>query len=674
MLPMLVFWNPQERRLRALWRLLVQLALVGILIRTARGMLVVESLPAPFSDPHVLRSSVALLGILTAGWLAARFVDRRAFADFGLRLDRAWWIDFGFGLALGASLMGGIFATEWSLGWVTIVGSFHNAHPEQPFVAGFAVRSLLFLLVAVLEEFESRGYQLRNLAEGLHVRSVGPRASLAIAWLLSSAVFGLGHAGNPNATAVSTLGVGLAGVLLGLGFVLTGRLALPMGLHLTWNLFQGNVFGFPVSGLSLSDVTVLAIHQAGPERWTGGPFGPEAGLVGIGAELAGSALIVLWVRWRQGTLALDASLALFRDRRLELASTAAVPDTEQGAPPTPPASLLPPPLGPRVSVTLGALTPPWGTPGLALRAGLALAVVAGTVACVLSLPLGPPALRWAAPGVFLAALAATVVHRLTGRPRPAWTLAATALATALILATPFSTALLAACRQLPPLRMPSFPDFLSLFLLDFVGGGLVDEFLKAIPLLALLLLARRGSARGERIGLRGPLDGIALGAASGLGFAVAALLGAGLPPVVEGVRTGLGLSGLGGVGSMISRTLGPAAGHVASSAYFGYFLGLEARFPSTTARRIGTGYLAAAALHALWNAASVFPPVMLAVAPVCYVWLAATIIRAREISGGAAPGPPESAATEGLPTPALKTPKAPAELPDLRSSGRPPAP
>jgi membrane protease YdiL (CAAX protease family) len=204
--------------------------------------------------------------------------------------------------------MTGIFLLQLAAGWVTVTGSFVTTNGGAFFPAILAP-VVLFVCVGFYEELVSRGYQLTNLAEGLNGVGVGPGGAIVLAWILSSSLFAVLHLSNPNASALGTLNIFLAGMMLGTGYVLTGQLAIPIGLHVTWNLFQGNVFGFPVSGLDLTGATFIATRQAGPALLTGGPFGPEAGLIAPAAMAVGVGLIALRVRRRTGKLGLHLPLA-----------------------------------------------------------------------------------------------------------------------------------------------------------------------------------------------------------------------------------------------------------------------------------------------------------------------------------------------------------------------------
>ena len=320
---MRLFFDERAGRLRAPWRLLLQYLIYTVAISLFVDLLATALLVAgPGSsgglDTSVLAGSpllplisgvAGLGGALLSVWLAGRFLDRRAFAEYGLHLSRGWWLDLFFGMALGALLMTAVFVVELGLEWVTVTGVFESGLPGTPFGPALLVPAVLFLCVGFYEELVSRGYQLRNAAEGLNLPGVGPRGAVLLAWALSSAFFGYLHSANPNATPLSTIIVALAGLMLGFGYVLTGELAIPIGLHVTWNFFQGAVFGFPVSGLNIAGATFLSIDQGGPALWTGGPFGPEGGLLAPAAMAVGILLTALWVRLRRGEVAVHAPLA-----------------------------------------------------------------------------------------------------------------------------------------------------------------------------------------------------------------------------------------------------------------------------------------------------------------------------------------------------------------------------
>jgi uncharacterized protein len=312
-------------RVRALWRLLIQFfafrVLVGLvfnalLVALVLGGSVGRAKSGGLDDPGFpdavvpLASGVAgLVGAVLTVWLAGRFLDRRPFSDFGFHLGPGWWLDLLFGMVLGALLITTVFLVELGMGWVEVVGAFETFETGASFAPSVLLPVLMFVCVGFYEETVFRGYQLKNAAEGLNYPALGPRGAVLIAWLLSSAFFGVLHANNPSATLLSTLNIILAGLLLGFGYVLSGELAIPIGLHITWNLFQGAVYGFPVSGFGPFGATFLATAQTGPDLWTGGSFGPEAGLLAPAIMLLGISLIALWTRLRTGKISLHSPIA-----------------------------------------------------------------------------------------------------------------------------------------------------------------------------------------------------------------------------------------------------------------------------------------------------------------------------------------------------------------------------
>ncbi len=325
----------EERRFRMIWRLVLQsivmlafVLIVSLIIGIGVGVayaLGLGELDFSFADPAsasaVLVQNPVFLSISSMGTtiaivgsvvIAAWLFDRRPLADFGLRLDGPWWRDLAFGLLLGALLMGGIFAVELALGWLAIDG-FMVSRVGLPIVPLLLAGALTFLSVGIYEEVLFRGYYLPNLAQGLNkLKFLAAPATTWIAWLVTSGVFGLAHASNPNATLISSLNIAVAGILLGVGYILTGRMGVPIGVHITWNYFQGYVFGLPVSGNPPSG-SIIAITQLGPDIMTGGPFGPEAGVIGLIAIALGVGLTVLYVKFTEGEVHLHLPIAAPRE-------------------------------------------------------------------------------------------------------------------------------------------------------------------------------------------------------------------------------------------------------------------------------------------------------------------------------------------------------------------------
>jgi hypothetical protein len=292
------FMSADEPRLRAGWRLLIQtmilvlvggclsILLVGILVALDPTLLTATANLAP---EYMLLAVIAEAFTFTVSiFLARRFLDKRSIESLGLKLDGRTILDLLVGIGITFLQMGSIYLLMSGLGWLTFQGFAWQFDPLGLVLRNTFLFFLIFLGVAWSEELLSRGYHLQTLASGLN-----------LFWgaIISSAVFGALHLGNPNATWVSAAGIFLAGLFFAYGYLRTRQLWLPIGMHLGWNFFEGVGFGFPVSGLDIYPLT--RIQVTGPEVWTGGPFGPEAGLIVIPALLLGSALIYLYTLQRK---------------------------------------------------------------------------------------------------------------------------------------------------------------------------------------------------------------------------------------------------------------------------------------------------------------------------------------------------------------------------------------
>jgi membrane protease YdiL (CAAX protease family) len=145
------------------------------------------------------------------------------------------------------------------------------------------------MMAAFMEEILFRGILFRWIEE-----FAGSWAALAI----TSALFGLAHILNPNATWFSSLAIAVeAGLLLGGAYMLTRSLWLPIGLHAAWNFTQGEIFGVPVSGGAVHGL--LKSRLTGPALLSGGGFGLEASLIALVIATA-AGICFIWLAVRRG--------------------------------------------------------------------------------------------------------------------------------------------------------------------------------------------------------------------------------------------------------------------------------------------------------------------------------------------------------------------------------------
>ena len=294
-----VFINPADDRLRAGWRLLVHFFILAASL-VAFGVIVsplfIWAERQGFSFLFI-NSLVALGGITISVILARRFVDQRSLVSLGLKINWKALGDLFFGFALTAAMMGLIYAIEWGAGWLTFDGFAWEFQNSGRVAREVLIMLAIYISVGWQEELVARGYWLQNLAEGL-TRSGRSSSRQGLDWavFISSLFFSLAHYANPGFAWAPLLGLLVSGYFLAYAYIRTRSLWLPIGLHIGWNFFEGTVFGFQVSGTESYRLVLQTVK--GPTLWTGGAFGPEAGLVLIPALLLGTLSIWWYTRSR----------------------------------------------------------------------------------------------------------------------------------------------------------------------------------------------------------------------------------------------------------------------------------------------------------------------------------------------------------------------------------------
>jgi membrane protease YdiL (CAAX protease family) len=221
--------------------------------------------------------------VISSGFCARR-LERRSLASVGFKLHRGWMKDFSLGSVIGGSSLAIAVGIAAAAGAVTFTApTEHGAMLAR----GLAITFSFFLISAATEELIFRGFAFQALAHDL-----GGAAAIGITSLL----FGIAHLGNDNASAFSTINTILAGVWLGLAYLITRSLWLAVALHYSWNFAMVFVFGLPVSGLAtFNELSWLKGHPGGPAWVSGGSYGPEAG---IGATVA--VILSILVVWKSG--------------------------------------------------------------------------------------------------------------------------------------------------------------------------------------------------------------------------------------------------------------------------------------------------------------------------------------------------------------------------------------
>ncbi len=273
-----IFLNA-NRKLRNGWWILIFLAFIAI---TRFAYKPVTNGLRDLGLPKLSIELVPFLFALLATWACTR-LRKEPLSSVGFRLDRRWLKEMAMGTLTGMKMAVAVVAMVCAIGGVRF--ELDPARSVGTLLAGL----FFFLAVALFEETLFRGFMFQRLVDGV---GVWP------AQILLATLFAVAHWGSPGMQGTTELvafaDIFLAAVMLGLAYLRTRSLALPVGLHLGWNWTEGHLLGFGVSGYGMPG-WLHPIFQGKAEWLTGGAFGPESSIFSPLVTL----LVIAWLwRWK----------------------------------------------------------------------------------------------------------------------------------------------------------------------------------------------------------------------------------------------------------------------------------------------------------------------------------------------------------------------------------------
>ena len=215
-----------------------------------------------------------LLGTVSVVAMFREWVDKESFRSLGFKLKNALNESL-IGILMGILMISAGFFLLLFLHEIDWVGT-------EPDLSSFLLSIILFAAVALNEELIFRGYILSNLMLSMN---------RYVALVVTSILFSLVHLGNDSFSWISFLTIILAGLLLGLPYIYTKSLWLPIALHFSWNFFQGTIFGFSVSGNK--EYSLITQSRPADTLLNGGNFGFEGSI--LSALFLSMAIVALWI-------------------------------------------------------------------------------------------------------------------------------------------------------------------------------------------------------------------------------------------------------------------------------------------------------------------------------------------------------------------------------------------
>lgn len=201
---------------------------------------------------------IVLIAVPIIAW---KLIMKRPLSNMGLTPLKSHHKELTVGLLFGIVSISIVFLA------LIVTGNAQVISWKPHFSYKQLVYLFLYIFVGFAEEILGRGYIMSVLRQ---------TRNIPVIVIVSSIIFSLLHSLNPGIGILPYINLILVGVLFAYMYLKSGNLWMCIGYHITWNYFQGYVYGFKVSGTETDGIITTEFSSS--NLLNGGAFGPEGGL------------------------------------------------------------------------------------------------------------------------------------------------------------------------------------------------------------------------------------------------------------------------------------------------------------------------------------------------------------------------------------------------------------
>jgi membrane protease YdiL (CAAX protease family) len=236
---------------------------------------------------HAIAMLLVLLGMVGVIFVMLRGFDRSGtLSGLGIKLGKTTGRKVLISFSVAVALVVLIFLVAWLTGIASLGKTPAVERAWSDIFNDFIGYLVLLVATAVTEELIFRGYVRFTLEKVFSTKLV---------LLVSALLFALSRLVMVSCGLLGTINAVIAGLILGMLFLLTGSLWVPIAAHFAWIFTESYILSFPSHGIVPEGL--LRIKYT-PGIWLDGTYGPQAGLLMMGVFLVVAVCLWLFARKR----------------------------------------------------------------------------------------------------------------------------------------------------------------------------------------------------------------------------------------------------------------------------------------------------------------------------------------------------------------------------------------